>query len=257
MRVKPLQWRAMTDGGDVLSDSVQDSWFEVLERAIYVPSADTLVLADLHLGRAAASRVEAPIDDSGDVRDRLSTLVATTAPETVVVAGDLLHSFSSVPRGVDWHVTQLERSIHEAGAELIVTPGNHDSMLEAVYDGPTADTHLLGDGKTAVCHGHEMPSLEGRAAGIERVVVGHDHPAISIGGRKLPCVLYASDHWRGCDVAMVPAFTESAAGVTINRLRGAALQSPVIRDVGACRPIVHEEDGALWFPPLEACRSLL
>ncbi len=71
--------------------------FPPLERAAYVPAADTLLLADLHLGRAETSRVEAPIDDGSDAQNRLASLLAQTEPDTVVVAGDLLHAFDRVP----------------------------------------------------------------------------------------------------------------------------------------------------------------
>ncbi|MFC7215510.1 metallophosphoesterase [Saliphagus sp. GCM10025334] len=254
------------------SDSARvDAPVEFLERAVFVPGANALVLSDLHVGKAAASRVEAPIDDGGDVIDRLERLLGRVDAETVVVAGDLLHSFSAVPRGADWTVTCLERVVAEAGGELVVTPGNHDKMLEAVYDGRAPDACVLADGKTLVCHGHERPDLERvdaeietesenrKDSSLERVVVGHDHPALSVGGRKLPCFLYARDAWRGLDVLMLPAFTRSASGVTINRTRGIDLQSPVIRSLDPFHPVIRDEgaDETRWFPPLETCRHLL
>ncbi|WP_312909529.1 metallophosphoesterase [Natronosalvus caseinilyticus] len=249
-----------------------DAPVEFLERAVFVPGANALVLSDLHVGKAAASRVEAPIDDGGDVIDRLERLLGRVDAETVVVAGDLLHSFSTVPRGADWTVTRLERVVAEAGSELVVTPGNHDKMLEAVYDGHAPDAYVLADGETLVCHGHERPDLETfdanpesddhqalESSSLERVVIGHDHPALSVGGRKLPCFLYARDVWRGLDVLMLPAFTRSASGVTINRARGTDLQSPVICPLDPFHPVIRDEaaDETRWFPPLEACRHLL
>ncbi|UTF53632.1 metallophosphoesterase [Natronosalvus rutilus] len=244
---------------------------EFLERAVFVPGANALVLSDLHVGKAAASRVEAPIDDGSDVIDRLERLLGCVDAETVVVAGDLLHSFSTVPRGADWTVTRLERIVADAGAEFVVTPGNHDGMLEAVYDGHAPDAYMLADGETLVCHGHEQPDLERvyaesetefenyEGSNLERVVVGHDHPALSVGGRKLPCFLYARDAWRGLDVLMLPAFTRSASGVTINRARGIDLQSPMVRSLEPFHPVIRDDSAGetRWFPPIEACRHLL
>ncbi|MFP9190832.1 metallophosphoesterase [Natronosalvus vescus] len=260
----------MTDGEGDESRSIDDTTFavdvpiEFLERAVYVPAAETLVVADLHLGRAAASAVDAPIDDGGDVLARLETLLAQTAPTTVVVAGDLLHAFSSVPEGVDWDVTRLERAVADADADLVVTPGNHDSMLETVYAGQTAECYRLADGETVVCHGHERPVLEGDddpepQPQPRRYIVGHDHPALSIGGRKLPCFLYGENVYRGADVLMLPAFTRSAAGATVNNHRVRDFQSPLIRDADAMAPGVRDESSAsvLWFPPLGKSRRLL
>ena len=239
---------------------------EFLERAVYVPAANTLVVADLHLGRAAASTVDAPIDDGGDVRARLEALMARTNPATVVIAGDLLHAFSTIPDGVDWDVTRLERTVADDGADLVVTPGNHDSMLETVYAGETAESYRLADGETVVCHGHERPALT-ENDGLEsqpqpeprRYIVGHDHPALSIGGRKLPCFLYGEGVYQGADVLMLPAFTRSAAGATVNNHRGRDFQSPLIRDADAMAPGVRDESSAsvLWFPPLGESRRLL
>jgi len=229
-----------------------------LDRALYVQEPATLIVADLHLGRGATSRVEAPVDGGEDIRRRLSALLERTAASTVVIAGDLLHSFSTIPRGVDWHVTRLERAVSDAGASLVVTPGNHDGMLESVYAGAMPPTYRLPDDETVVCHGHERPP-DTALEGAKRIIIGHDHPAVSLGGRKLPCVLYGSDHWRGCDVYMLPAFTKTAAGVTINHRRTDGLQSPLVRDLDVFRPGVYDtgNEEMRWFPPLEACRHLL
>ncbi|SFB71555.1 putative phosphoesterase [Halobiforma haloterrestris] len=228
--------------------------FVPLERAAYVPDADALVLADLHLGRAAASNVDAPIDDGTDVRDRLAALLERTEPETVVVAGDLLHSFDRLPHGVDRDVAALESAVDDADADLVVTPGNHDTMLAEAFDGETAATYRLADGETAVCHGHEPP--DGDAG---RYVVGHDHPALSVDGRKLPCFLYGPGVYEGADVLMLPAFTRLAGGATVNGMHARDFQSPLVTDADAFHPAVRddEREETLWFPPLGECRHLL
>ena len=228
--------------------------FSLSRRAVYIPAADALVLADVHLGRAAASSVDAPIDDGADVCDRLADLLEQTDPATVVVAGDLLHSFARLPRGVDRDVAALESVVEDADASLVVTAGNHDPMLESVFDGPRVSEHRLEDGETVVCHGHERPSSE-----AERYVIGHDHPALSVDGRKLPCFLYGPAAYEGADVLVLPAFTRLAPGATVNGMSATDFQSPLIRDVDGFHPAVRDEPSAetLWFPPLGACRHLL
>ncbi|MHC3438149.1 metallophosphoesterase [Natrialbaceae archaeon A-gly3] len=163
----------------------------VADRAAYLPTADALVVADLHLGRAAASSVDAPVGADADVIARLEGLLERFEPTEVVLAGDLLHSFSRVPHGVEEAVGNLEAIVEDAGEAVVATPGNHDSMLEAVYDGETTTAHRLEDG-TVVLHGHEPPE-----ATAGRYVVGHDHPALSVDGRKRPCLLYGPDEARG------------------------------------------------------------
>ncbi len=236
------------------SDVEIDVPFAVHDRAILLPATETLVLADVHLGKAADSSVDAPIDDGADVRKRLAALLETTDPEEVVVAGDLLHSFSGLPRGLERDLEALVATVADASAELVVTPGNHDAMLEAVFSGTTVPEYRPGDGGTVICHGHEPP-----AATAERYVVGHDHPALSIEGRKLPCLLYGPGCYEGKDVIVLPAFTRLAAGATVNGMRGRDFQSPLVRTPDAFHPAVRDDatDEVLWFPPLGRCRRLL
>lgn len=225
-----------------------------LERAVFVPDAGALVLADTHFGRGEAANVEVPLGDGTDVIERLRELLERCTPETVVVAGDLLHSFSRVPRGVEESLQSVRAAVDDAGATLVVTPGNHDTMLENVYDGETAPEYRLEDGETVVCHGHEPPE-----ASAERYVVGHDHPALSVEGRKRPCFLYGPAAYDGADVLVLPAFTRVAPGSTVNGMRGRDFQSPLVVDADAFHPGVRDDaaDETLWFPPLGECRRLL
>jgi len=219
------------------------------DRAVVV--GETLVLADLHVGKGS-SNLELPVGDSTDTLDRLAGLLDRHDPSTVVVAGDLLHSFSTVPHTVEDTVETIRQRCREYGARPVVTPGNHDTMLDAVWSGPTTAEHTVGD--TVVCHGHEAPTVD-----AERYVVGHDHPTIEIEGQRQPCYLVAENAYRGGDVVMMPAFNRLLAGVEINRLRATDFQSPLITDVDAARPLVWDEAGeeTLEFPPLEEFREML
>lgn len=225
-----------------------------VDRALSIPGADAVVLADVHLGRGAASSVDAPIDDAAALHDRLESVLTRTDPATVVVAGDLLHSFDRIPRGVERDLSALEDVVGSAGADLVVTPGNHDAMLGSVFDGTTAAEYRLSDGETVVCHGHEAPDLEAR-----RYVIGHDHPALSVEGRKHPCFLYGPGVYDGADVVVCPAFTPLAAGATVNGMRTRDFGSPLVTDADRFHPGVRDDSSGdvLWFPPLGECRELL
>ncbi len=222
------------------------------DRATYLPGADALVVADLHLGRGVASRVEAPIGRGRELVDRLEGLLDRFEPGSVVVAGDLLHAFSWVPDGVAERVAALERAVEGTGSELVVTPGNHDVCLGRVYGGPAPAECRLDDG-TVVLHGHEPPESD-----ADRYVIGHDHPALSVDGRKLPCLLYGPGYGDS-EVIVLPAFDRLAAGTTVNRLRGGEFLSPLVTDADGLRPAVRDVDAeeTLWFPPLGECRELL
>jgi len=228
--------------------------FFVHDRAVFVPAAETLVIADIHLGKAAASSVDAPIDDGADIRERLESVLAATEPSTVVVAGDLLHSFSRLPHSVERDLDRLLETVDAVGAKLVVTPGNHDTLLETVFDGETTLEYELADGETVVCHGHDRPETT-----ADRYIVGHDHPALSIEGRKRPCVLYGPNVYDGADVLVLPAFTRLAAGATINQMAGRDFQTPLVRTPDEFYSAVRDDSSGetLWFPPLEQLRKLL
>ena len=265
------------------TDDVPAVALSFADRAVYLLEADALVIADVHLGRGAASVVDAPIDAVDGVVDRLAGLLERFEPETVVVAGDLLHSFSFVPQDVREQMDAIVRAVETADANLVLTPGNHDPMVEDVFTGAIFDSYRPGDGRTVVCHGDVEPTgleeatldgatLDGATLEEERdsppdprlYVVGHDHPALSIDGRKRPCFLYGPgvydlESGERVDVLVLPAFSRLARGTTVNRRRASDFQSPLITTIDPFYPVVRDVDAGetLWFPRLGECRELL
>ena len=220
------------------------------DRAVLL--GETLVVADLHLGRGTGGSLELPVGSSADVARRFEALVDRHRPSDVVVAGDLLHSFQTVPRTVEDVVAGLRAACADAGADLVVTPGNHDTMLDAVWDGPAPPSYRVGD--TVVCHGHEVPDAE-----ADQYVVGHDHPTITIEGQRRPCYLVGSGQLRGATVVMLPSFNTLNAGVEVNRMRANDFQSPLVTDADRLEPLVWDESDreTLRFPPLGEFRNML
>ncbi len=225
----------------------------VRERAVHLADADALVVADLHLGLAAASGVEAPLGEAADAVDRLLALVDRFDPAEVVLAGDVLHSFGHVPREAAGALATLRERVEATDATLVVVAGNHDAQLEALEDQVPVDAHELADG-TVVCHGHEPPD-----ATAPRYVVGHDHPAIVIEGRRRPCFLHGPGAYEGADVLALPAFNAGARGSAVNGWRDGDPLSPLLVAASRFSPVVWDADAerALVFPPLGALRSYL
>lgn len=231
---------------DALSDVT------VRERAIVID--DVLVIADTHVGRGSASNVELPVGDGVDMVDRLEELCVEFDPETVVVAGDLLHSFETVPRKAESTLDALRKVTVEAGTALVVTPGNHDTMLDAVWSGPTTPEYALSSTETVICHGHVEPETD-----ADRYIVGHDHPTISIEGQRLPCVLAGDGVYRGADLLVLPSFNRLVRGVEVNEMTAPDFLSPLVRDADALAPVVRDvsTQETLTFPPLGEFRHRL
>lgn len=221
------------------------------DRALYLPDADALVLADLHVGRAEASAVSLPLGERADLRDRLVALVERFDPATVVFAGDVLHTFSEATARARASLDALAAACRDRGASVVPVAGNHDTMLGEVWDGRVVDEHRLPDG-TLVCHGHAEPDAE-----APRYVVGHDHPAIEIEGQRHPCLLYGEGVYRAGDLFVLPAFSPLAAGAVVNGMCASDFDSPLVRRASALRPAVEEGNETLVFPPLGELRRLL
>jgi len=238
------------------------------DRSVYLPDADALVCADLHVGRDRSSNVELPLGESDDLLDRIDDLLETFEPSEFVVAGDVLHSFDRVPRGVATTFGRIADAVADAGAEFAVATGNHDTMLDSVI-GSDADDRVAGELADAatvedeyrlsgidavVLHGHERPDAD-----ADLYVCGHDHPAIRIEGKRHPCYLFGEGVRGGADVLMLPAFNRLAPGTLVNRARSDGFQSPLLDRSGSFRPVVRDDDAAetFWFPPLDELRSML
>lgn len=220
------------------------------DRAVYLADADTLVLADLHVGRAEAAGVDAPLGEATDRLDRLEALLAAFEPTQVVFAGDVLDRFDRLSERSRQRVASLRTACVDAGADPVALVGNHDTRLADCWPDAVAEERTLADG-TVVCHGHVEPDARGR-----RYLIGHDHPAIAIEGVRWPCFCFGEGCYRGGDLLVLPAFTRLAAGVEINDRRGEDFQSPLVTSLGALRPVVVDDE-PLWFPPLETFRGLL
>ena len=224
---------------------------EYRDRAVYLPAVETLIVADLHVGRAATSEVELPMGEQSDLRSRLEDLLAAVDPEQLVVAGDILHSFGSVPYGVPDTLSAIEETVDEHGLDLVLVGGNHDTILPDLIDEQPLDAVELEDG-TVVHHGHELPDVE-----ADRYVIGHEHPAIVVEGDRHPCFLEGIAQWRGATVIVLPAFNRFAKGTVINSMQTKDVMSPLITDLDACRPVVRSAGKTLSFPVLGDFRSLL
>lgn len=171
------------------------------EKAIFLPEHDTLLVADVHLGKATSFRqlgVPVPAGTTDETLGVLSRLIRQLDVKRVVFLGDLLHSARSL--APDTLATVLRwRELHSA-VELTLVRGNHDDHAgdpPAVLDIQAFDEPVMLQ-QLAFSH-HPRPM-----AGAF-VLAGHLHPCVSVGGRahdwhRLPCF------WFSPRVGVLPAF---------------------------------------------------
>ena len=144
-------------------------------RAAYLPARRTLLVADLHLGKAATFRhAGLPVPEGSSAGDlaRLAGLVAAARPERVIVLGDLFHAASGCTPAV---LEEWRRVRGGLAAEILLVPGNHDRRLRL-----PADLGLTITGGPLVEEGlafhHEPPNGSPEALAF----CGHLHPRLAI-----------------------------------------------------------------------------
>ncbi|MGA0039121.1 MAG: ligase-associated DNA damage response endonuclease PdeM [Pirellulales bacterium] len=99
-------------------------------RAAWLPRDGTLLVADLHLGKAASFRhAGLPVPEgsaSGDL-GRLEKLVQSTAATRLLILGDLFHAATGCTPAVFQEFADFRQRI--AGTRLVLVEGNHDRRV--------------------------------------------------------------------------------------------------------------------------------
>jgi uncharacterized protein len=179
------------------------------ERALLWPARHCLLVADAHIGKAAAFRakgVPVPRGTTAANLALLTRLIATHGVQEIIFLGDFLHAAHSKTPGV-LAALQAFRAQHMLLAMTLVR-GNHDNRAgdpPASLQMQVVDEPLLR-APFALCH---VP----RHVPGHYALAGHIHPAVRIASRgqgaRLPC-FWLSEHY-----GVLPAFGEFTGTYTI------------------------------------------
>ncbi len=176
------------------------------ERAAWLPISETLLVADLHLGKAQSFRrsgVPVPAGTTAAMFARLDQLIERRAPRALIVLGDLLHGPLS-QEGPAIDALTRWRARHAQLAVRMVR-GNHDAS--AGDPPPACGIEVLSapfiHAGLALCHAPDEPTACFRVA-------GHVHPVLRMRGRidriRVACF------WLRPDALILPAFGEFTGG---------------------------------------------
>ena len=232
---------------DVMLTIAGEEIYLLAERALWWPNASTLIVADLHWGKASTFRatgIPIPIGTTSDDLARLDSALIRTGARRMVVLGDLFHAKAG--RIASHTLAELRRwRSLAAPVEILLVRGNHDRHA----GDPPSDLRINCVNAPAFVppfvFRHE-PADGGDAYGL----AGHVHPGITLVGRglqreTLPCFLI------GQTGALIPAFgsvtgfgnVEPAPGDrAFVAVEGEVLEVslPVDRDPDAYPPALHE-----------------
>jgi uncharacterized protein len=172
------------------------------ERALFWPGASTLVVADLHWGKASTFRavgIPIPVGTTSDDLARLDSALQRTQARRMVVLGDLFHAKAG--RVASHTLAELRRWRSLAGNfEILLVRGNHDRHA----GDPPADLHINCINAPAfvppfIFRHEPVTSTDGYG------LAGHVHPGLTLVGRglqreTLPCFIV------GKQATLLPAF---------------------------------------------------
>jgi len=205
------------------------------ERAVWLTDSRSLLVADLHLGKAQSFRragIPVPAGTTAATLGRLGTLIERHAPAELIVLGDFLHG-PLAQQGPAIDALALWRARYPR-LPIRMVRGNHD---DAAGDPPKRCgieclTAPLARAAFALCHDPDEPADRFKLA-------GHVHPVISLRGAidraRLGCF------WLRRDALVLPAFGDFTGGWEVRAKSGErtfAIADGQVFDVGtlAARP---------------------
>ncbi|MCP5236492.1 MAG: ligase-associated DNA damage response endonuclease PdeM [Zoogloeaceae bacterium] len=171
------------------------------ERALWWPRRRSLLVADVHLGKAASFRrngLPVPAGTTDDNLARIDACLARSGAERLICLGDLSHAASGLGPALDERLRTWQAMHRELTIELV--HGNHDrhaGIPAGLEVRPLGESHA--EPPFLLCH--EPPSDTGPNT---PVLAGHLHPGIVLraaGDRlRLPCFAFADR------IGLLPAF---------------------------------------------------
>lgn len=156
--------------------------------AIFWREAQTLLIADAHLGKVAHFRkngVAVPRKAEGAFYQKTEGLLRKYSPQRILFLGDLFHSFQNN----EWHL--FEGWVKQQTAQMILVEGNHDVI--PAYKFTQLGLTVINNLTEGAFHFTHIPVKKEDYF----VICGHIHPGVKLKGvglqqMKVPC-FYQSD----------------------------------------------------------------
>lgn len=181
------------------------------ERAIYWPSQHTLLLADLHLGKADTFRhfgIAIPHAVQANDIARLNRTLISHRPQRCLILGDFLHGgIINEETSQAWN--ELVRSLPDVRFELVI--GNHDRYFSANNLTMHA-VHAIACIEDVLLTHEPMLRTEWPMPSLNWNIHGHIHPVIRLPGSGIsyPALALRTPY------LSLPAFSEFTAGAIVS-----------------------------------------
>lgn len=187
----------------------QTLWL-LADKAVYWPARRALLVADVHVGKAASYRAlhqPVPRGTTEATLKRLDRLLADYPCSMLIVLGDFLHARSARAPAT---LARLQAWRERHGQlEIVLVRGNHDRHA----GDPPASLGIRVKDEPWLLEPFALQH-EPQPHASHPVLAGHVHPMFSLRGRgrqrlRLPCFVL------GRTVSLLPAFGEFTGGWTV------------------------------------------
>ncbi|NJL38338.1 MAG: ligase-associated DNA damage response endonuclease PdeM [Leptolyngbyaceae cyanobacterium RM2_2_4] len=187
------------------------------EKAVYLEDKQTLLVADIHLGKSETFQslgIPIPNRVNQTTLDRLEQLCLKVKPQKLFVLGDLFHSKYALVDEVLEGWSQFQAAVD---AEVVLIVGNHDRPLIQVLKNTSiqCSTHAIEADNLLLSH---EPSPQQGFLNI----CGHIHPCVHLKEKldqlRLPC-FYLD---RTQNLLVLPSFGEFTGAYEVSLERNSA-----------------------------------
>lgn len=184
--------------------------------AAYWPAHDTLIVADLHLGKATHFRrhgVPVPGYVQDETLEKLAGLLIDLAPARLLILGDLFHA----DYNAEWEdFADLRIGFRHVRFDLVL--GNHDRLTQHQFSKYQIRVLREPHQEGPFTFSHHPIDADALAPGCYNLA-GHVHPAARLHGRRgeslrLPCFFF------GEAAGLLPAFGAFTGTYTVSARRG-------------------------------------
>lgn len=233
--------------------------FILFPYGVYIEEVSSIVFADFHLGLERAVEEEGlylPYRQFPEIAKMVERAVERYDVTNVILLGDIKHEFGRASEQEWDEVLSLLRQLR--GHNIKVVRGNHDNYLIPILkrEGIELYDPHLDLGAYRFAHGHLDVPLD------RSLVMGHEHPAISIRDDFGTSVTYKCALYRRREprILVLPAMVRLGYGKDIISSNREELLSPTLRRVGIDEMeviVVDEEVGLSNLGRVKDLRELM
>lgn len=196
---------------------------EIRDLFLYLKKYNSLIIGDIHIGYEEALNqggILIPRFQFEDTLIRLEKVIKNKKFDSIILLGDIKDEFGKISE-TEWRNTlKFLDTLSKYTKKIISIKGNHDKVLEPIANKrnlEVKDNLKLDD--IFLLHGHIIPEENEDFKNSKILIIGHEHPAISITDKlkseKFKCFLKGK--YKSKTLIVVPSFNLITEGNDISK----------------------------------------